>query len=516
MNTKISAQFLGGVAYDDNLTGSSILITIEQGKQTTRLLLDAGLIQCYKYALERNSEILHWLKPEHINGVILTHAHIDHIGRLPFLTKHGFKGRIYCTKGTMSLLSVMLRDSAKIQTKEALILRAKLRKQKQSDRKEDFSRDKVTMGNYDKKKKNHKNNKTNVEPLYDLNDVEQTCGLIKNDGLPYGTWHKLAKNVSLKFYPSGHVLGGAICVIKIESSPQNIYLGFSGDLGRDDGVILPPPKMINEPVDYWFIESTYGGKKHPAREDEIAKLLNLIKEVYASGKKMIIPSFALERAQEIIYLLSYYMQIKKIPQISIFLDSPMATEITKVFATNWDLGMFIGQDKLSFNPFQADNGSDLKTITDDKASIDLMKAPGPYIVIAASGMCDAGRVRTHLRAGLGNDKTVVAIIGYMTKNSLGRKLKDGLTIVRMNGEEIIVKAKIVVFNSFSAHADGPHLVNYTKGVVDLQTEKKTKIFIVHGEEEGATNLKMDLINALPKNSWPEQIIIPKLGQTIIL
>ncbi|NCO00120.1 MBL fold metallo-hydrolase [Candidatus Falkowbacteria bacterium] len=517
MNTKIHAQFLGGVAYDDNLTGSSILITIEQGKQTTRLLLDAGLIQCYKQALERNAEILHWLRPEHIDGVILTHAHIDHVGRLPFLTKHGFKGKIYCTEGTRNLLPVMLRDSAKIQAKETLILRAKSRKQKQNDaKKEDFSRDKMTMGSYDKKKKKYSKNSNKIEPLYEMTHVEQTCLLIKNGGLPYESWHKLAKNVSLKLYPSGHILGGAICVIRIKSSPQNIYLGFSGDLGRDDGVILPPPKMIIEPMNYWFIESTYGGKKHPAHKNEITKLLNLIKEIYNSGKKMIMPSFALERAQEIIYLLSYYMQTKKIPPIPIFLDSPMAIEITQVFAANWNSGMFEGQDKLIFNPFQTGSDSYLKTITDDKSSVTLSETPGPYIVIAASGMCDAGRVRTHLRAGLGNNKTVVALVGYMAKNSLGRKLKDGLPIVCMNGEEILVKAKIVSFDSFSAHADGPHLVNYTKEVVNIQPQANKKIFIIHGEEEGATNLKMDLIDALPKGSWLKQIIIPKLGQDITL
>jgi metallo-beta-lactamase family protein len=517
MNTRIRAQFLGGVAYgDDNLTGSSVLLTVEQRKQSTRLLIDAGLVQCYKDSLSRNMEILHWLKPVSIDGIVLTHAHIDHTGRLPLLVKNGFNNRIYCTEATSGLLPVMLEDSAKIQIKEAANLKAKMKKLKETGRKADFSRDQMTRGNYDKKKQHSRRKAEILQPLYDLDDVWKTCRLVKNGGFPYQEWIRLAKGIDLKFYPSGHVLGGAICVIKVESTQECIYIGFSGDLGRSDGIILPPPEMVNEPISYWFIESTYGGKVHPAREEETAKLLNLIKAAAVSGQKVIIPSFALERAQEIVYLLSYYMKTAQIPKIPIFLDSPMATNITKVFAANWDLGMFEGQDKLDFNPFRIEGDSFLRTINGDRDSLALSEKSGPYIVIAASGMCDAGRVRTHLRAGLGNINTVVALIGYMTKNSLGRKLKDGLPIVRMNGTEIVVKAKVVSFDSFSAHADGPHLVNYTKEALATGDNERQKIFIVHGEEKGATSLKIELLESLPHNGWLKQIIIPKLGEEVIL
>jgi metallo-beta-lactamase family protein len=233
-------------------------------------------------------------------------------------------------------------------------------------------------------------------------------------------------------------------------------------------------------------------------------------------QKIIIPSFALERAQEIIYILSYYMQIGAIPKIPIYLDSPMGVDITKSFAVGWDLGMFEGQNKLNFNPFKVDGSSYLRTVNGEKASVALSEERGPYIVIAASGMCDAGRVRTHLKAGLGSPQTVVALIGYMTENSLGRKLKDGLPIVRMNGTEIVVKAKVVSFDSFSAHADGPHLVSYTKEAMATGEGEHRKIFIVHGEEKGATSLKMELLKALPNDDWLKKIIIPKLGEEVIL
>jgi len=517
----ITVKFLGGVA-GDNLTGSSVLLTVRRGKETFRCLIDAGLIQCSsREFFDKNREILNELKPGYLDAIILTHPHLDHIGRLPLLVKNGFgqRGRIICTEATASLLRVMLEDSAKIQAIESESLKTKnFNGAERKNKQKNYRRDRGTRGNYDRiqsrlqKKKKTKHDNA-CDPLYNLEDVSATCALVKNGGFLYKTWLKLAKGISLKFYPSGHVLGGAISVIKIETKTKTTYLGFSGDLGRQDGIILPPPEIVEEKLDYWFSESTYGGEVHPERDEEIAQLLKIVARAANNKQKIIIPSFALERTQEIVYLLSYYMSINQIPKIPIYLDSPMATKITEVFAKNWDAQMFEDQSLLTFNPF-SDNPF-LTTIADQESSLALIQEPGPYIVIAGSGMCDAGRVREHLRVGLGQEKTIIFLVGYMARNSLGRRLKDGLPIIKMNGVEIVVKAEIIGFDSFSAHADSPFLTSYAK---ELATNNQLqKIFLIHGEDDGATFLKADMLEALPNNhNWLENIIIPKLGQEVIL
>ncbi|MEI6379054.1 MAG: MBL fold metallo-hydrolase [Candidatus Falkowbacteria bacterium] len=525
MDTQIRVKFLGGTADGDNLTGSCILLTIKSGKNITRLLIDAGLIQCSpKEFFTRNRAILKELNPSLLDGIIVTHPHTDHVGGLPLVVNHGSGDamRIICTESTARIIGVMLADSAKIQAETCYAIKASAKANVKVGAKRKISRDQQALGKREKLK-NKKNGQPIVaaeEPLYTMEDVEKTCSLIKNGGFPYQEWIKLFNHgVSLKFYQSGHVLGGAICVIRVKTKTKDIYLGFSGDLGRHDGIILPPPATIEEKIDYWFTESTYGGKVHPEREDEIKQLIALIKEAVVQKKKIIIPSFALERAQEIIYLLSYYMQIGDIPEIPIYLDAPMASTITNIFADSWDEGMFAGQERLKFNPFNPDENKFLHIIPTQLDSLALVKAPGPYIVIAGSGMCDAGRVRDHLRAGLGNPNIIVCLVGYMAKNSLGRKLKDGLPIVNMNKKEIVVKARIKCFDSFSAHSDSPFLVSYAKALVDNHSAEDSlrKIFIVHGEENSSAFLKLELLEALADRKYPlKNIIIPKLNDEIIL
>jgi len=313
MNAHGKIQFLGGVADGDNLTGSCISLTISQGKRSTQLLIDCGLKQGGKNAFEKNQSILTHLNPTRLDHIILTHSHIDHIGLLPLLAKHGFAGRIICTESTAALLPVMLEDSAKIQMAEA-------KKPNNSEPNEQRGTDRLSLGNYDRKRQKRKaKNLDQAMALYNLEDVKAVCSCIKNGGYAYRSWIKLDKGVDLIFYGSGHVLGGAICALRIDNGQSEpIYLRFSGDLGRRDGIILPPPEFPAEPTNYWFIESTYGDRIHPPRDQEIIKLLSLIKTAVAKKQKIIIPSFALERAQEIIYLLSYYMSTE---QINNFLGS---------------------------------------------------------------------------------------------------------------------------------------------------------------------------------------------------
>ena len=525
MDTQIRVKILGGTADGDDLTGSCILLTIKQGKNITRLLIDAGLIQCSpKEFFVRNRAILKELKPNQLDGVIVTHAHTDHTGRLPLLVNHGFgeTSRIICTTATAKIIGVMLADSAKIQAETCHSIKASAKAEAKPARSRRVSRDQLALGKHDKMKKKRADQKSAPaeEPLYTMEDVEKTCSLIKNGGYEYQEWIKLFNHgVSLKFYQSGHVLGGAICIIKVKTKTGDIHIGFSGDLGRIDDIILPPPAMVEEKVDYWFTESTYGGKVHPQRDDEIKQLLQLVREAVAQKRKVIIPSFALERAQVLLYLLSYYMYIGEIPEIPIYLDAPMASIITEIFAESWDDGMFVGQEKLPFNPFNQDENKFFKVVSSQLDSLDLVKTAGPYIVIAGSGMCDAGRVRDHLRAGLGNPNVTVCLVGYMARNSLGRKLKDGLPLVNMNKQEIVIKAKIVCFDSFSAHADSPFLGSYAKSLADNPEagHELQKVFIVHGEENSSAFLKLELIEALADMQYPlKNIIIPKLNDEIIL
>jgi metallo-beta-lactamase family protein len=502
---KLSVKFLGGTADNGNLTGSCTLLKIKQKKTETNILVDTGLWQGkQEQSLERNKNILKNVDPRSITAVVLTHSHIDHIGRLPFLAKNGFQGRVYCTKPTADILGIMLEDSAKIMESEAKYLRRKLKETGA-----------VRPKQNQKKSPGHK--PKGPKALFTCDDVTETLQQIKNNGYDYRQWIRLDHNVYLQFYPSGHVLGGAICVIRVDrKKKKQTFLGFSGDLGRKDGIILPPPAEIKIPIHYWFTESTYGGITHPPRDEEINTMLDLIRQAARTNGKILIPSFALERTQEILYLLSYYMSIGIIPEIPIYLDSPLATKITHIFSRYWDTKMFKGQEILDFNPFNRQNIF-LKAIVDDFKSVEISKSPGPYLLIAGSGMCDAGRIRNHLRENLGNKNTTVCLVGYMTEGSLGSKLKEGMAFVKMNGQEIEVKANVVSFNSLSAHADGPFLVEFTSSLINSK-KNDSSIFILHGDEKSGLSLKRDLLNNFTENNgeWKKNIILPNLNETIDL
>lgn len=504
-------KFLGGTA--GKLTGSCYLLTTCINKKITKIVIDVGLIQGdFKKTLEQNKEIINHINPADIDFICLTHGHIDHVGRLPFFIKNGFKGKIVCTNSTLDLLGVMLEDSAKIQKNEIDYLnKMELKLLKKDFPKKDNPNGRSTKGNRGSKDRFQK--ETHEKPklssaLYDINDVQSTMNLIE-EGFDYNKWVKLTDNIKLKFYPSGHVIGGAIVVIKVSEKKTNKFLCFTGDLGRKDGIILPPPEIVKEPIDYLVVESTYGGKIHPERDSEIKKLLSLITESVKKHKKIIIPSFALERSQEIIYLLSYYMQQGDIPKIPIYLDSPLALKITEVFARGWEKGMFSDQEKLEFNPFYPQENEFFKLILEKKDSDDLMTWPGNYIAIAGSGMCDAGRVRGYLRNNLSKANTNVFLVGYMSEKTLGGRLKRGDKVVKMNKEEIEVKAKIISFNSFSAHADGAFILEYVDEVLKKNYHHKIKkVFIVHGEEYSAAALKIDFERIIPK----KKIKIPGINE----
>jgi metallo-beta-lactamase family protein len=516
MNTRISVQFLGGTADGQDPTGSCIALEIATDRGKSRFLVDMGLIQCrFRESLERNLEILNRIKPKDIDGVILTHAHIDHSGRLPLLVKNGFGGKILCTQETAHLLPIMLEDNVKIQLSEASYRKRKMRYQPQIR----HSESQTWLGGYDRAKEKEKAwkryDRALNEPLYTMKHVKDACSLVDGDGHAYGEWIRLNGFVDLKFYRSGHVLGGAVCVVRVRKYDGFTHLGFTGDLGRDDGMILPPPETVEEPIDHWFTESTYGGRAHPPRQQEVDRLMGLIKEAVAEKRKVIIPSFALERTQEMIYLISKHAFNGDIPGIKIFLDSPMAEKITEVFRETWHLPhLFRGQEELRFNPFDPWQNKMLKLVENQDESSKLIERKGPHIVIAGSGMCDAGRVRGHLRQGLPNVRTTVCLVGYMAQGSLGRKLKEHWPLIRMNGREIRVRARIESFESFSAHADSDFLNTYAKRVIERSGHPFKNVFIVHGEKKSALDLKIELIYTLGMPG--ERINIPRPGETFEL
>lgn len=517
MKVSIRLKFLGGVADGVHLTGSCTYIEVAIGKQITRILVDTGMWQgSYVRSFKENSS----LKTDFakVDAVVWTHSHVDHIGRFPYFFKKGFKGSVYCTEPTSRVSEIMLSDTAKILSSE---VNYRLRKERKTN--SGFKTDgnnKSKDRNKEKYNKKSKGAASKISPvLFSEEDVKNSLVLIKNDGYEYYRWIKIEKGIWLKFYPSGHVLGGAICVFKIANgaSEDIIYLGFSGDLGRQDGIILPPPEIPEEKVDFWFVESTYGGICHPSRKDEADRIFQIIREAASNQKKVLMPSFAFERTQEIIYLLSNYIHNGDIPKMPIYLDAPLANRITRVFRDYWRTPMFRDQGMLrDFNPFDPAENKYLHVVETDEASALLSKLPGPYILISGAGMCEAGRIRNHLRQNLSDSKTVVCLIGFMAPGTLGRRLQDGLPIIVMNGEDIKVEARIEKFQSFSAHADGPFIVSYSQEVINREPRFAGKsIFLLHGEERGASCIKNDLVDSLGKE-WLGRIHIPELNESIKL
>lgn len=530
---RISVIFWGGTVgdgLDDNLTKSCTMIQIKDGKEKSSVLVDCGLWQGKKEAfVKRNKDFL--FKPSEIDSVVLTHAHIDHCGRIPILYKEGFgqkngRGRIFSTFQTRELSEMMLLDAAKINKIEVEKAKRRSKKEKKSlsGRKWKKSLQKRLMEMSPEKVDEYladiRNMRHNKKPdgwevsLFRTLEVKKSMELFKCHD--YETnFFKIAKNMYAKFYPSGHILGGAICVIRIDKEKDRpIYIAFSGDLGRRDGIILPAPRLIKEPLDYWVTESTYGAINHPSRSDEIERFLDIVRDCNKKKSKLLIPSFAMERTQEVLYLLSYYMEKEEIPKVPIYLDSPLALKVTEVYSDNWDSPMFKDQDRLSFNPFDLEENNYFKTVDSHLQSNWLARQNGPAIIIAGSGMADAGRIRNHLKTGLPDSKNIICIIGYVVPNTPGRKIVDREPEIVMDGKAIINRARVEKFGSFSAHADQKYLGHYTGEVLRKSPNLKT-VFINHGGETNGKGLREKLLSKLPY-TWEKKIIIPKAGEEFVL
>ncbi|MBN1163818.1 MAG: MBL fold metallo-hydrolase [Candidatus Krumholzibacteriota bacterium] len=463
----IKLKFLGGVR---EVTGSNHLITTGNSK----IIIDCGLFQGHRGEyFEKNSRFS--FSPDSLNAMILSHAHIDHSGNIPNLVKQGFASRILTTDATRDLCSAMLPDSGHIQEEDIKYVN----------------------------KIHRKKGLPPVTPLYTRKDAEKSLQYFS--GHPYRQKVMATEDVSVTFYDAGHVLGSSTPLLEIGNGEKDdIKIAYAVDLGRKNIPILNDPETPPA-IDYLILESTYGGRLHDPVDKAKDRLAEIITGTAKRGGKIIIPSFALERTQEIAYYLNQLLLEDRIPGIPIYVDSPLAVNITEIFIKHpecYDQEMYdafrSGMDPLGTNR--------IKYITDVEESKALNQDDQPMIIISASGMCEAGRIVHHLKNNIGDPRNTVLVIGYMAQNTLGRRIVEKHEQVRIFGEDQALRAQVVVMNTFSAHADRNDLFDYVKPLKN----KLKKIFIVHGEEDQSEKL----YRLLTDNGFPA--FFPQLEEEIEL
>jgi len=415
-----------------------------------KLLVDCGLYQ------ERQFKDRNWeefaVEPASIDAVLLTHAHLDHCGILPKLVREGFGGKIYCTAATAEIAQIILLDSAKIQEEDA---EHKRKRHERQGRK----------GPYPE------------VPLYRMEDAEACLPLFKH--VEYREAEQLGDGVEATLYDAGHVLGSSVIRVKVRQDGEERIILFSGDIGRPDRPIVCDPTIFDK-ADYVLIESTYGNRVHKEVKDVKDAIGEVINATRKAGGNIIVPSFALERSQEVLYYINELLQDGEIERLKIFLDSPMASRITRVFENHPELfdkemSEFVKQNKSLFDLPELQMAG---TVGESKAIND---SKGTVMVIAGSGMCTGGRVKYHLVNNIGRPESTVMFVGYQAVGTLGRSLVDGAEKVRILGERYRVKAKIVRISGFSSHADRDELLEWLR---ELDAPPRG-VFVVHGEAESA-------------------------------
>jgi metallo-beta-lactamase family protein len=440
--------FLGAVR---GVTGSMHLLSVNG----QRVLIDCGLFQGRRAESNRRNRQLP-VSVDGIDRVVLGHAHIDHSGNIPSLVKNGYSKSIYSTFATRDLCAVMLADSAYIQQKDAEYLNRK-KKLKGRDR---------------------------IEPLYSAEEAENAIQLFR--GVSYHKPFYVTKDIRLTFFDAGHILGSALCFFEIFENGGRKTLLYAVDLGRKDLPILRDPEVVNG-VEYLILESTYGGRLHgeiSEAEDQLAEVVN---KTYSRGGKVIIPAFSLERTQEIVYCLHLSEAAGRIPVLPVYVDSPLSTNVTQIFQLHPECFDRETNELLAHNrnPFGLNQ---ISYVRDAEASKKLNRLKEPCIIISASGMCEAGRILHHLKNNIENPNNTILVVGFMARNTLGRRLVERQPKVRIFGEEYELKAEVKIINAFSAHADREDLIDY---VASLGKSPKG-IYLVHGEEEQSRALKEEL------------------------
>ena len=421
------------------VTGSMHLV--DTGK--TKILVDAGMFQGINEHL--NYDPLGF-DPREIESLILTHGHLDHVGRLPLLYKYGFRGKVYAHPATFDIAKVVLLDSAKLQEEE---YETRFRKAQRRG-KEHLVR----------------------KPLYTREDVKKILKKMKKIPVEYKKTIKVAKGIKATFKDAGHILGSSFIELDFEefNIPKRIL--FSGDLGNMDNEILPKPETPTY-ADALFIESTYGDRNHKNFEESKKEFKKTVIETLLSGGNVIIPTFAIERAQQLLCLLKEMSEEKSLPKSAkVFLDSPMAKKVTAVYKKHSKL-LSKHCRKFKNHPFEFPQ---LKLIKDVEESKKINNIDKGAIIIAGSGMCNGGRILHHLKHRIWNPRNTILFVGYQAKGTLGRKIIEGAKFIKIYHEEIVVRAKIVTINGFSAHADQRELISWMQ-----QFENLNRIFLIHGE-----------------------------------
>ncbi len=440
-----------------------------------RVLLDCGTMQGHRReANERNAHLP--FEASSIDAVLLSHAHIDHCGNLPTLTKSGYRGEIIGTHATNDLTRIMLLDSAKIQEQDAEYLNKK----------------RVPRGEQP------------IEPLYTRDDAEDAIRALT--GRSYHFWFDVPHlRARAQFLDAGHILGSAITVLQVQDGSGTIRFGYSGDLGIKDKLILRDPEPA-PPLDYLILEGTYGNRIHPPRGQAETELAQIIRDTTARGGKTIIPAFALDRTQEIVYSIHRSILNGALPPLPVFVDSPLAMDATEIYRMHPEV---FDKETVAFmekheDPFGFRQLTYTRDVEASKAINDL---DGPAVIIASNGMVEAGRILHHVKNNIENPRNTILFVGYQAENTLGRRLLDGAKRARIFGDEYTVRARIEQDQGFSAHADRIALMNWVRPIAD----QLKGVFVVHAEQDAADALVQGL-----RELGIENAVAPEYGQQINL
>lgn len=457
-------RFNGGV---EEVTGSRHLVELGDA----RVLLDCGIFQGHRReALEKSKNFP--AEPPTIRAVLVTHAHIDHAGGLPLLVKQGFTGAIHCTEATADLLPIMLVDSAILQEEDAAFFN-----------------------------KIHAAEGITIEPLYTREDAEKALRLLVPH--PYEQTFPVADGMEGSFFNAGHVLGSAMVRLSLKTSKRTRHILFTGDLGRRDALIMNPPR-IPPHVDYLIAESTYGGRRHPDTHGVAEAMAQVLERSEKENGPVLIPSFALERTQEIVYLLGQLIHKGRIRPLPVYVDSPMATDITQVFDKHLDdpslSEAFRRHAKKEGDPFDPPDVRYTRTTEESKR---IMLEPGRKIIIAGSGMCEGGRILHHLRNLIGDERTTILFVGFQAQGTLGRRLVEGATKVKIFGLPHDVAAQVHTLKHFSGHADQDDLSWFITGL----SPRPEMVFLVHGD-----SVQREALAAHLATQGVNRVTLPRYGE----
>jgi metallo-beta-lactamase family protein len=452
------------------VTGSQHLLHVN-GRH---ILLDCGLYQGHRAeAFERNANLP--FEAGHVDAMILSHAHIDHCGNIPTLVKRGFRADIHSTMATADLVSIMLRDSAHINLKDVEYVN----------------------------KRHKRKGLPLVEPLYSIEEAERSLDYVV--GHSYNRWFDVTEDVRALFRDAGHILGSAITLLEINENGRRIRLAFTGDLGRKDLPILRDPVLVDG-IDYLITESTYGNRCHENITEVEKDLAEAVLDTHSRRGKLIVPAFALERTQEIVYTLHRLKDAQRMPALPTYVDSPLAIDATEIFRVHpecfdEEINEYILRQQ---DPFGFRGLHYLRTTEESKR---LNELEGPMIIISASGMCEAGRVLHHLKNNIEDARNTVLIVSFQAEHTLGRRIAEKRDSVRIFGEEYELRARVKVIDAFSAHADREELLDWIRHAAsDLKG-----VFVVHGEEEES----LALADGIKKLGMLETIV-PHRGDTVTI